>query len=838
MYNVKTGEKYAKITISGTETVKFASRYNCFGVIGKNIKMSLESGVFTGDGVLDTADFGGSAVNTHYRNLDTVYLSGSGDVIVWAGDSPLDCPFNIGGKGGGSGDSTHFIGITTTAITDGATTNPITVNGESYTAVFGDIVIYNSSEFIFDGTTWSAFGGTMDNQPTQGSARAVTSDGVYRYTAGAKDYVNSELKGEIFNNYTGSGSDKNTASGNSSHAEGRKTTASGSCSHAEGYFTTASDSCAHVEGDNSTARGARAHAEGYATLAYSDNSHAEGDHTEARGAAAHAEGISTVASGAGSHAGGIGTKADRDYMTAIGQCNANPELGDLLHIGNGTDVNHRSSIVVVNGSSVNVNGDIKRNGNSIITEMSGIESDISDIEAFIGMDQPDVYGLCVDYENETNTRLANAVGKNGGADFNNIYPWNGMKRCTLADNGTVVAYYGDTGYVEDGSTGQCMVEVPKFYYKVVPLKVEAITETIEGTTITYPGYHLRKANYYISRYKKAAFKCHPWFIDPTNGKERAKAYIGAYEGSIYDVSESSYCLEDEQVIGNNSVSVDSIEDKFCSVAIQHTHTFEIGGVETEVTVHGVKPASGVEQDLTRPKVEKLCLNRGTNWHSFDTKAASALNMLFMVEYGTLNWQTAIGNGISAFASGTGNESSYTGSTASLGNTTGAAASTISAAGVAETTNGKVSVNYRGIENFYANIWKFMIDANVHGNGSLRGGIPYICTDYSYAESKNSGNYASAGFTMANAGGYISAFGYGDPEFDWLFMASETTGTSAKPVGDYTYVTANLNGYRIACLGGAWNYSSIAGGFFVAAFNGVGTRFRSLGGRLSYLPSGA
>ena len=28
------------------------------------------------------------------------------------------------------------------------------------------------------------------------------------------------------------------------------------------------------------------------------------------------------------------------------------------------------------------------------------------------------------------------------------------------------------GYIEDGSNGQVMVEQPKFYYKVVPLKME------------------------------------------------------------------------------------------------------------------------------------------------------------------------------------------------------------------------------------------------------------------------------------------------------------------------------------------------------------------------------
>lgn len=44
---------------------------------------------------------------------------------------------------------THFIGVTTTALTDGATTNPVTISDKSVTAVNGDIVAYSNKEFIF-----------------------------------------------------------------------------------------------------------------------------------------------------------------------------------------------------------------------------------------------------------------------------------------------------------------------------------------------------------------------------------------------------------------------------------------------------------------------------------------------------------------------------------------------------------------------------------------------------------------------------------------------------------------------------------------------------------------
>jgi hypothetical protein len=44
---------------------------------------------------------------------------------------------------------THFIGVTSTALTDGSSTNPVTIGEKSVTAVNGDIVAYVNKEFIF-----------------------------------------------------------------------------------------------------------------------------------------------------------------------------------------------------------------------------------------------------------------------------------------------------------------------------------------------------------------------------------------------------------------------------------------------------------------------------------------------------------------------------------------------------------------------------------------------------------------------------------------------------------------------------------------------------------------
>lgn len=437
-----------------------------------------------------------------------------------------------------------------------------------------------------------------------------------------------------------------------------------------------------------------------------------------------------------------------------------------------------------------------------------ILSGVADIRAYLGITADDIVGIQVDYKNKTFKRLAGAANLTKGSDFDKFTMFGGRKRCNVADDGSIVAWYGDADYKEDGSMGQVMVYQPKFYYLVCPVEYDPIDTGI--------GYHLRKANYYVSEKPRAGFRLHPAFYD-ASGNEIDYFLTSAYEGSIYDVSASAYLLNDEQVMNTG-------EDKFSSIA-------------------DARPASGSSQNLTRPNIEAMAQNRGTNWHGDLIKQVSAEQMLMIIEMGMMSLQTAVAQGVVSLPWTTGSDttSSYaatTGSTASLGNGTGRAEKTTTyEGGVAKeyTVDGKTSVCWRGKENFWGNIWKFVYGINIWGNGKMGGGQPYICSDFSFAESKNSGNYEPAGFTVTNANGYISAMGY-STACDWLFIASECLGNSSLPVGDYTYITVNLNGYRIALLGGLWSDGGGAGGFCWSLNNGVGIRARNIGGRLVYIPT--
>lgn len=56
------------------------------------------------------------------------------------------------------GHAVYWIGVTTTALADGTTTNPIMVNGESVTAKLGGLASYEGSEFVWNGSAWQELG--------------------------------------------------------------------------------------------------------------------------------------------------------------------------------------------------------------------------------------------------------------------------------------------------------------------------------------------------------------------------------------------------------------------------------------------------------------------------------------------------------------------------------------------------------------------------------------------------------------------------------------------------------------------------------------------------------
>lgn len=509
------------------------------------------------------------------------------------------------------------------------------------------------------------------------------------------------------------------------------------------------------------------------------------------------------------------------YMRTLGLYAVDPDAGEILYAvcvatndncymppNNGvssTGAYIKMVQTVGNASSVSIDCS---GATATISDILELEKEISDLKAYIGYTDSDIYGVEVDFKNKKFTRLAGAVNRTPGEGFNGIKAFGGRRRCNLTIDGRVAAYYGEAGFsttgkltqavdrnpvgieipdtslqFASGTVVQVMVEQPIFYYKVVPLEIEK----------KHKGGITRKVRYYVSDIPKAGFKPHPAFIE--NGNENEKIYLAAFEGSLYDTSIGRHILDDSQVI-------DPANDILCSIA-------------------NVKPLSGVNQNATRANVRKLAQKPG--WEQTYAATASVSQMLMLIEYATFNMQSAIGNGtVAKTDDGSTSMTENTGASMNLGN----------ASGVVTNVNGIQIVSYRGEENFWGNIWTWVDGINAYIDSTTHEGTIYIA-DHDFADNTGIGAYEDAGIVVALGNGYVSAFCYSE-KYDWLFMPGELLGNSALPVGDYFWNSST--GWKAATLGGFWTSDTSAGAFYWYLDYSPDTHRRAIGGRLVYVPS--
>lgn len=226
-------------------------------------------------------------------------------------------------------------------------------------------------------------------------------------------------------------------------------------------------------------------------------------------------------------------------------------------------------------------------------------------------------------------------------DVNTLNVYSNMKRCNVADDGTINAMDGDLTYVEDGSNGQVVVKVNKFYYKL------DVSQTGDLDRV-----NIRKGRWSIADTRlDNSYKLHPAFLAADGVTELEYFLYGAFDAVGQDSN------------GTYSTSYNTTSYKLGSV----------GG-------NSYKPSVS----LTRATARTMATNRGVGWYSAGVKQTMAIQMLFAVEYG-FNSQTTLGNGIvgSSAASNTGTTTGSTSSGDLSGKTT--------------------AVNYRGIENFWGNV---------------------------------------------------------------------------------------------------------------------------------------
>jgi hypothetical protein len=356
------------------------------------------------------------------------------------------------------------------------------------------------------------------------------------------------------------------------------------------------------------------------------------------------------------------------------------------------------------------------------------------------------------------------------SDFDTISPWQDMRRCNLADDLTVNAYYGDPTFAYDGSNGQVMVEIPQFYWKAYRL---SDTEII----------------YLVSDIQRDGFELYPAF--KSDEGEYENLYIGAFEATLYDASAGSYA--------GDGVTYDYANDIMASVA-------------------GFQPISGNSSHLDIEEARQLAENRGSGWSLQYYTAREAINLLFYIEYADFNSQNVLSTGITNLDSGSGNHSQNTGHTTSLGNESGEVSITPENGATGASTTYPFS--YRGIENYWGNIWEFVDGINIRDNK------PYISNN-DFQSNLFSEPYSSLGRTLPSSNGYGSGQILNN-EMGLSTLPTGLNGSSSSYYCDYYYQNT---GDRVARVGGYWTDVSRAGLAAWALYDSAAASARGIGSRL-------
>ncbi len=331
--------------------------------------------------------------------------------------------------------------------------------------------------------------------------------------------------------------------------------------------------------------------------------------------------------------------------------------------------------------------------------------------------------------------------------------WGQMRRIALSQEGNVVGIHhpDNTDLWEDGGPvdweeyedngWNCMVQIPKFYYR-----------TFAGTYMDFQdAYRLE-----ISSTPRDGFKLHPAF-ERVKGVNENYQYISAYMGWVDEIGRLR-SLPNKTLTGSITI-VDS-------------------------------------------RIAALNNGNGQNYSQQDYYLTTAVQMLYLSEYGSWNAREKIGTGGITRTSGLSNQ--YGNST--FGNSS--------------------FTTYRGVEMFYGNMYTWVDGININ-NYQV-----YIAKN-GFESDKFDDNYIHVeNITIPTSGASnVSDIHKLDGEFDWTFIPSEKGGSIDENMAGHYSSGA---GARTLSFGGF--QASIAGAFSWHSNQVASSSNAYYGCRLQYLTS--
>ena len=345
-----------------------------------------------------------------------------------------------------------------------------------------------------------------------------------------------------------------------------------------------------------------------------------------------------------------------------------------------------------------------------------------------------------------------------------------MRRCVVADDGTVVYYLHptDSRYKEngelaklDGTDGQVMVEIPAHWAKLY-------LET-DSTTGHVMEYRL------ISEFKLPGFTFVP------------KGYYSAFEAALdrTNLKLASVVNTTAQYRGGNNTS-----------GWDGTYRSLLGKPVTSVSLTNFRTYAS---------------NRGARWTCHDEGMYETVCNLYIIEYASTNIQATftstldangyrqggLGPGVSSMPDWNGyngyNPVVPCGATLTLGNATGVVSTAVIGSAGTSVYNAPVP-SYRGIENLFGHVWKhtdgILISIAASGTSDV-----YRCYDITKYSDTITSDYVKVG-EEARSSGYTK-----NVIFPCL-IASEVGGDSSTNWCDYHYTNIPSSGSAVrACLWG-------------------------------------
>lgn len=433
----------------------------------------------------------------------------------------------------------------------------------------------------------------------------------------------------------------------------------------------------------------------------------------------------------------------------------------------------------------------------------------------------------------------------GNNDFDNVFPWSDIRRCNLkiVDGKKVITYDDEDDFALDGSNGDVMVEIPKFYsyrkrigdYETWAISGEPKSEFIVEPAFVVDG--VEQDYIYVSCYEASA-KTNNTFSSsnktPKTSYTKAQ-FISAFESTgmqCYDVA-TFMMLQKLMVIEFADRNLQSYLG-----GISYLPYYYNGDVPDTITAIDTNKVT-VPYDSRKSALwvgERIKLLNSSTGESGETYARYIEAIDISGDSVTITYSGSDLSGTINIGDGFGGCPQKTGLCDSLDYHTGRTNNA-----VGNTYENYVNpFRYRYIENVYGNVWKNIAGFRVMNLNYYLNYEP----DYNVSVQSASADYFSPSYkaplqNQFGEGGaaYIVSCGYDNLNHNIMLptlCGSSNGGGANKYFADafYSKNESSTTEYE-ATVGGGWDHYEMCGVFCLRAWNTIGSSGGLTGGRIIY-----